>query len=145
MKKISVICFLFLTSAITCLSENNKQKSELQINTFNYLPKEIDGCRSCFYLSKIDKRLNKYIYVNDFAKYSFIKIGNQLEKFTLVKNYSIGKIDVYLYKNKSIQLKIEIKTKKVIGEEDTNVTGTMTVETSEDGKKIIDFIGDIGC
>ncbi len=123
------------------------QNKGIIIGTFgeNQIPKEIDGCGSYFYLSESDKKSNKYLLVNDFAKTSFIKINNQLVKFTLFKNYSVGKTDVYLYKNGKTQLKVEVKTKKATGDENMVVAGTMTVQ-DQYGKKIaLNFIGDSGC
>ena len=134
--------FLILVSAFSY-----GQNKGIIIGTFGekQTPKEIEGCSSFFYLSESDKKLNKYLYVNDFAQTSFIKVNNQLVKFTLIKNYPVGKTDVYLYKNGKTQLKVEVKTKKATGDENMVVTGTMTVQ-DQYGKKIaLNFIGNSGC
>jgi hypothetical protein len=63
-----------------------------------------------FLFVKNDRKLKKYIYVNDFGQFAFIKIGKTLQKFTLVRNYSMGRTGIFLYKKDTIQLKIQIKT-----------------------------------
>lgn len=141
MKKF-ITYFLILVSAFSYA-----QNKGIIIGTFGekQIPNEIEGCSSFFYLSERDKKLNKYLYVNDFAQTSFIKINNQLVKFTLIKNYSVGKTDIYLYKNGKTQLKVEVKTKKDTGDENMVVTGTMTVQDQYGNKIALNFIGDSGC
>ncbi|HEY4322827.1 MAG TPA: hypothetical protein VGN20_02545 [Mucilaginibacter sp.] len=126
-------------------SRGIKQQVSLEINTFTELPEEIYGCSSFFYLSKNDRKLKKYIYVNDFGQFAFIKIGKTLEKFTLVKNYSIAGTRTLLYKKDSILLKIQIKTKESTSDGGDFVTGTMAIQNGNGRTVVLDFIGDIGC
>jgi hypothetical protein len=142
MKKIILIWFLVMVSVAAYTQ--NKPTHIFKINSFTGLPKEIDGCSSYFFLSKNDKKTERYLFVNDLAQLSFIKIDNKLVKFTLVKNYKIGKVDVFLYKSGSMTLQIELKTQKSI-EDQTEVTGIMTVQFPTGQKETLNFIGDIGC
>lgn len=143
MKKVILICVLLFVTVLAY--SQNKVTPVVKINTFTQIPKEIDGCGCYFFLSKKDKNLNRYIAVNDFAQFAFIKIGSNVEKFKLVRNFTVGKIDVYLYSQGASQLKIEIKTKTQTGPESNSITGTMTIETPNNPKKVVDIIGDTGC
>jgi hypothetical protein len=135
------------TSGIEKMSNAIAKQSQeaLEINTFTDLPDEIYGCSSFFYLSKNDRKLKKYVFVNDIGQFAFIKIGKTLQKFELVRSYTIGRTGVYLYKEDTIQLKIQIKTKESTNDGGDFVTGVMTIQNGTGRPVVLDFVGDIGC
>ncbi len=126
-----------------------KQSGGLQLNTFTEaeVPKEIDGCNAALYRSMSERKSDKYIGVNDLGLLAYIKIGNKFERFVQIKYNSVGNKPVWLYQNKdkSIQMKIEVKTKKKTGDESSFITGVMTIETKDGKKIVIPFVGDSGC
>ena len=83
-----MLTFLFVcgqSSSNKSVTQTDKIKPDeevLTIDTFSTFPPEIDGC-SC-YFSNDSTEFNKreYIYMNDFAQTSFLKINGVLTKFT---------------------------------------------------------------
>ena len=140
-------CFLLLITAVG-YSQVNKQQTVLQLNTFTdkEVPKEIDGCTGYFYRNMNDRKLTKYIGINDLGLLAFIKIGNKIERFVQIKFTNVGKTSTWLYhnKDKTIQLIIEIKKSRKTGSESEFITGTITA-TSNGKKTVIDFVGDKAC
>lgn len=106
------------------------------------------GCGDSYFNSIANRKATKFMGIDDGAKYAIFKIDGKLERFIQV-NYvgnasRKGWISVYQNKNKSIRLTIEVKSQKSVGDEDSFITGFITLENK--GKKdIISFVGDSGC
>ncbi|MDR1792049.1 MAG: hypothetical protein LBR36_01195 [Bacteroidales bacterium] len=81
----------------------------LQLELFQKIPVEIDGCTCYFYTSDNDRKENMYILVSDFALLAFVKINEQLLKFEL-QTYD-GQNDVFSYAHKEMIMTIKIKKK----------------------------------
>jgi hypothetical protein len=119
---------------------------ELIIDSFFEFPSEIDGC-SCYFSNDSNEfKSGKYIYVNDFADVSFLKINGKIVKFNQTK-YS--KIDSLTTKVEAIEedykLFMTIIKGKETGEETQLQTGTIILQSKE-GKKIVKtFYGECGC
>jgi hypothetical protein len=130
-------------NSVNAISQtNDKQQAEISLDTFTTIPKEIDGCSCYFYLSETDKNANKYIFVNDFAKIAFVTVNGKLEKFEIKEHKKNSKI--YLYSNKSFDLKVEITKEEPGGEEASNMEGSITI-TKQGAKLIKNFVGSCGC
>ena len=125
-------------------SDSNTQKhTDIELEVFTTLPKEIDGCGCYFYLSEKDKQEGKYMCVNDFANLAFVLVNGKLEKFELTEHKENS--NIYLYANKAFDLKIEITKKESGGEETSKVEGIIIVKTKEGQKLEKTFIGFCGC
>lgn len=74
------ICFMM----IACGKDKpDAQKQEtITIDSFTDLPAQIDGCSCTFSEDSVSYAKEKYIYANDFAKTSFIKIDGKLVELT---------------------------------------------------------------
>ena len=115
--------------------------NKIVVNTFSVIPKEIDGAGCSFYLTKMDKKKEKYILVNDFAEFAFMTINGKGEKFKLKSNKQNP--ETYIYSNKTYQLVVTIKKKKEVGYESVNNEGTLKLKKGND-EISINFIGECG-
>jgi len=116
------------------------------IDTFSIFPPEIDGCSCYFSNNSTEFKKGEYIYINDFAEVSFLKINGILTKFTqtdykvIDKTTTIAKAKSELY-----EITIEVKDGKQSGEETSLKSGTIKL-TDKNGKTITKtFYGECGC
>jgi len=118
----------------------------LTIEPFSTFPSEIDGCSCYFSNDSIDFNNGKYIYVNDFAQISFLKINGVLTKFTQTEFSKSDKgITKARYKADKYQMAIEVKDGKSADGETMMKTGTIKV-TDKNGRALIkNFYGECGC
>jgi hypothetical protein len=118
----------------------------LSIDTFSIFPPEIDGC-SC-YFSNDSTEFNKgeYIYMNDFAQTSFLKINGVLIKFTQTDYKNVSKTTtVAKAKSDKYEMTIEVIDGKQSGDETALKSGTIKL-TGKNGETITKtFYGECGC
>jgi len=124
-------------------AEQPKETVKVSLDAFSVLPKDIEGCSCYFYLSKKDKKEEKYIFVNDFAKIAFVSVNGKIEKFIL-KEHQEG-TDIYLYSNGTYDLKTKITKKESDGTEGSNEEGIITLMKGSDILFEKNFIGSCGC
>jgi hypothetical protein len=124
-------------------AKKSKEGVEISLDIFSDLPKEIEGCGCYFYLSKKDKKEEKYIFMNDFAKIAFVSINGKMEKFTL-KEYQTGS-NIYLYSNGTYDLRTKITKKESDGAEGFNEEGVLTLMKGSITVVEKSFIGSCGC
>ena len=159
-KKNALSTFLtavLLTFLFAC-GQNNSNKSATQadntkpdeptftIDTFSTFPPEIDGC-SCYLSNDSTEFKNgEYIYVNDYAQTSFIKISSVLTKFTQTDLKEIDSLNVIAkYKSDKYEMTIKTKNGRQNGDETWLKTGTIKL-TGKNGKTITKtFYGECGC
>lgn len=116
------------------------------IDTFSSLPPEIVDC-SCYFSNDSNEFKNgEYIYVNDFAEISFLKINGTMRKFVQT---SFRKIDLSHskaeYQSDGYKMTIEILEVKQSGYETSLKSGTIKL-TDKNGKTITrSFYGECGC
>ena len=141
------VAFKIDKSKLKIITQNlNRPNLTLTIDTFSEFPPEIDGCSCYFSNNSGELASHKYIYANDFAQTSFMKINGVLTKFTQV---SLKKIDnkntIAKYKSSKFEITLEIKDGKKNGEETMLKTGTITLTDKQGNsiKKI--FYGECGC
>lgn len=123
------------------------EDNTLFISTFTDLPNEIDGCSCLFSSDSVSYANNTYIFANDFAKVSFMQINGKLTKFeqiSFIKNDSLSTTASYK-SDGGVEIDIETKRGKEMGEESVEETGTITVK-QDDGQTITKSIyGACGC
>ncbi len=132
---------------ISCAKEKTQsQKSEtFTVNTFTDLPPEIDGCSCIFSEDSLSYAKEKYIYANDFAKTSFIKVNGKMIRLTETEHANQNSVT----KSKSIgdgyEVEIKAKVFRTTDLEYNEMEGTMTIK-SKKGKTLTKTIyGVCGC
>lgn len=146
-----------LTFLFAC-GQNNPSKSATQtdnkltneqgltIDTFSTFPPEIDGCSCYFSNDSTEFKKGEYIYMNDYAQTSFLKINGVLTKFTQTDFKEVNKTTT-VAKAKSEKYEMTIKVFDGIqnGDETWLKTGTIKL-TNKSGKTITKtFYGECGC
>ena len=148
MKNLKLILIGLLTvffSSSYCQQPNNKE-TKLEFEVFKEIPSEINACACYFSKSEMDYNSNEYIFVNDFAKYAFIKLNGEIEKFERIENSDKQTENTYrIYKNGDLTLQIELTKKTPMGEEISRLFGTMILTNSKGLKVTMDFFGTCGC
>ncbi len=152
--KIKIIFGLFLFAMqVSCVQSSTKKgqvspktSDQLNIESFSELPDEIDGCSCYFSNDSNDFKSEKYIYVNDFADISFMKINGEMVKFKLTKYSKIDSLTSEAHATEGeYELTLRITKGIETGEETQLQTGTLILKTKQ-GKKIVkSFYGECGC
>jgi hypothetical protein len=153
----SVLTIIILTLLFSCgQAKTNKdvshidsksiEQQSISIDSFSDFPQEIDGC-SCYFSNDSTDFYNKqYIYVNDFAQTSFLKINGVMTKFTQTEYKEIDEENVKAkYTSDNFEMTIEVKDGIHNGDETMLKTGTITL-TDKNGKTVTKtFYGECGC
>ena len=149
---VAVLTFLFACGQ----SNSNKNISQtdnkvaddqvLTIDTFATFPPEIDGCSCYFSNDSTEFKKGEYIYMNDYAQTSFLKINGVLTKFTQTDFKEIDSLNIKAkYKNDNYEMTIESKDGIQNGDETWLKTGTIKL-TDKSGKTVTrTFYGECGC
>lgn len=119
---------------------------ELTIDTFSTYPPEIDGCSCYFSNDSMEFKKGEYIYINDYAQTSFLKINGVLTKFTQT---DFKQVDSLTVKVKYLSDNYEMTVISIDGIQNGDETwlksGTIKV-TDKSGKSITKaFYGECGC
>ena len=121
------------------------QTKDLAFDSFSEFPEEIDGCSCYFSRSAKEFEGQKYIYTNDFANTSFVKVNGELRKLELRKHEE-GPISYYIYSDSEYELRVEIKSRQPIEDELDWVTGEMTLNDLKNHKTVkTEYVGECGC
>jgi hypothetical protein len=134
------------TSQVIEKKEITQNIEPLRIDTFSTFPDEIDGCSCYFSNDSTEFEQGKYIYMNDYAEISFMKINGILTKFTQTEFKEKDKTTfVAKFISDKYNLTIEVKRGKQNGEETTLQSGTIKL-IDKKGKTITTtFYGECGC
>jgi hypothetical protein len=118
----------------------------LIIDTFSTFPLEIDGCSCYFSNDSIEFKKGEYVYMNDYAQTSFLKINGVLTKFTQTDFKEIDSLRVKAkYKSDNYEITIDTKDGIQNGDETWLKTGTIKL-TDKKGKTVTKtFYGECGC
>lgn len=118
----------------------------LTIDTFKTFPTEIDGCSCYFSNDSTEFKKGEYIYMNDFAEISFLKINGVLTKFKQTEFKEVDKTTrIAKAKSDKYEMSIEIHDGIQSGDETWLTTGTIKL-TDKTGKTISKtFYGECGC
>lgn len=115
---------------------NSEKVQTFKIDTFSAFPAEIDGCSCYFSNNSTEFKDGKYIYINDFAETSFVKINGVLTKFKQTEFKKVSKSTIVTkFKSDNYEMTIEVVDGKQSGGETTLKTGTIKV-TDKNGKTI---------
>lgn len=146
----TILITVTLTLLLACRQGNSdktmEQRVNLTIDTFTTVPPEIDGCSCYFSKDSLEFKKGDYVYVNDFAQTSFLRINGVLTKFTQTEFKEVNKTKT-LAKAKSdkYEMTIEVFDGRQNGDETSLKTGTIKV-TDKNGKTItMTFYGECGC
>jgi hypothetical protein len=146
------LTFLFAcgqSSSNKCVTQTDNKKPDndiLTIDTFSTFPPEIDGCSCYFSNDSAEFNKSEYIYMNDFAQTSFLKINGVLTKFTQTDYKEVSKTTtISKAKSDKYEMTIEVIDGKQSGDETSLKSGTIKL-TDKNGKTIIKtFYGECGC
>ncbi|AWW00235.1 hypothetical protein [Arcticibacterium luteifluviistationis] len=156
MKLIAVLGLALALAA--CNSQSNESASDSEsiaedptesINTINLssfqeseFPKAIDGC-ACYYKEK-GKEDEGYIYVDDFSRLAFIKIGDTFEALEIYEAHSEN--GVVYHKCRAEHYGVDINLTETGHEDETwQYEGSMEINKIDGSKKTIQVIGECGC
>ena len=145
-KLLTLVCSSLIF--ISCAKEKAEaQKPEtFTVNTFTDLPPEIDGCSCTFSEDSVSYAKEKYIYANNFAATSFIKINGKLIELTETEHSNPDSLTT-VSKSTGGGYKVEIKAKvfRTVDLEYNEMKGTMAIK-SKKGKTVTKTIyGGCGC
>ena len=131
---------------VTQVDNTTIDNQVLTIDTFATFPPEIDGCSCYFANDSTEFKKGEYIYMNDFAQTSFLKINGLLTKFTQIDFKDIDSLNVKAkYKSDNFEMSIEVKDGPQNGDETMLKTGTIKL-THKNGQTITrTFYGECGC
>ena len=157
-----ILLFLCLY-LLSCSSKNERKQNErrlnstiksielsseqaLKLDTFSTFPKEIDGCSCYFSKDSIDFNKGNYIYMNNFAQTSFVKINGQLIRFTEKEHKKLDSIHFKVkFSAKNYKMTLESTIGRQNGDETFLETGTINI-TDMKGRTISNsFYGECGC
>jgi len=151
---LTVVTTVFLFSCGQNNSNKNATKADsilandqrLTIDTFSTFPPEIDGCSCYFSNDSAEFKKGKYIYLNDYAQTSFLKINGVLTKFAQTDSKEIDSLKVKAnYISDNYEMTIESKDGMRNGDETWLKTGTIKL-TGKEGETITKtFYGECGC
>lgn len=134
------------TSQILEKKEITQNIEPLRIDTFSTFPDEIDGCSCYFSNDSTEFEQGKYIYMNDYAEISFMKINGILTKFTQTEFKEKDKTTVVAkFISDKYDLTIEVKRGKQNGEETTLQSGTIKLNDKNGKTVTTTFYGECGC
>jgi hypothetical protein len=130
-------------------SITNPTTSEIEIiiDTFSTFPPEIDGCSCYFSNDSKEFKKHQYIFMNDYAEITFLKINGTLTKFKQGEFKQINKVtSISKAFNELYELTIQVKDGKQSGDEAWTKTGTIKLTHKKSGKTITrTFYGECGC
>ena len=151
---LTVVTLTFLLACGQSNSNKNSAQTDntasddqaLTIDTFSTFPPEIDGCFCYFSNDSTEFKKGEYVYMNDFAQTSFLKINGVLTKFTQTDFKEINKmITVAKAKSDKYELTIEVIDGIQSGDETALKSGTIKL-ADRNGKTITKtFYGECGC
>jgi hypothetical protein len=134
------------TQNVTQTNNITSGDQALTIDTFSTFPPEIDGCSCYFSNDSTEFKKGEYIYMNDFAQTSFLKINGTLTKFTQTDFQKAGTTrTIAKAKSDRYEMTIEVKDGLQSGDETSLKSGTITL-TDKNGKTMRrTFYGECGC
>jgi hypothetical protein len=151
MKSIYVIIItafvIFTIKPVSAYCQNSKSpENKLVIESFSTLPSEINGCSCYFSNDSVELKSGKYIFVNDFAQTSYLKINGTMTKFTQTEFEDIDfENTVAKYNNNSFELIVQVKKGQQIGYETISLTGTIKITDKKGNTISKGFYGFCGC
>ena len=120
--------------------------SRITINSFSDFPSEIDGCSCYFSIDSVDFKRSNFIYVNNFAATSFMKINGKLIKFIETAHRQAKGTDVIAkYSSPEYKMMILVKDGKQNGNETSLKSGLIKISNNNGETVTQTFYGECGC
>src|SRR5690606_40181846 len=111
--------------SVTQTTSITTEKLTLSIDTFSTFPPEIDVCSCYFSNDSTEFKKGEYIYMNDYAQTSFLKVNGVLTKFTQTDFKEVDSLNVKAkYKSDHYEMTIEYKEEIQNGDETWLKKGT---------------------
>lgn len=147
-----LITFLFACGQRSTI-ENEEQAANkisnepiLTIDTISTFPPEIDGCSCYFSNDSLEFTKGKYVYMNDFAQTSFLKINGVLTKFTQTEFKEVNKkITVSKARSDKYEMTIEVINGNENGDETSLKSGKIILKDKNGNTITKAFYGECGC
>jgi len=126
--------------------KNTDDDQVLTIDTFSDFPPEIYDCICIFSNNEIDFKNESYIYMNDYAQLSFLKINGVLTKFIQTESKKIDSLNtIEKFSSDDYEITVYTKHGEQNGDESWLYTGKIEL-TNKSGKLITkNFYGECGC
>lgn len=145
---VKYIVFFVALFVVSCKSERTEPQPDqpFTVDSFTEFPPEIDGCSCYFANDSIEFNAEKYIYMNDFAETSFVKINDTLIKFKQISHNQIDSLNtVAKYRSTNYNMILKVKDKWSNGYETYLNEGTIEI-TDKNGRTVtLKFYGECGC
>lgn len=151
---LTLVALIFLFACGQSNSNKNEKQADtitnynqiLTLDTFSTFPPEIDGCSCYFSNDSIAFKKGEYIYMNDYAKTSFLKINGVLTKLTQTDFKEIDSLNIKAtYKNDNYEMIIESTDRMQNGDETWLKTGTIELSDKKGETITKKFYGECGC
>lgn len=132
--------------SVTQINDTKLGEQVLTIDTFSTFPPEIDGCSCYFSTDSTEFKKGQYIYMDDYAQTSFLKINGVLTKFTQIYFKEIDSLNAKAkFNSGNYEMTIESKDGIQNGDETWLKIGTIIL-TDKKGKTMTKtFYGECGC
>ena len=143
MKNYNPLAIILILIALTISKSNGQGK--LSIDSFTTFSPEINGCSCYFSNDSTEFKNKKYIYANDFAQTSFLKINGVMTKFKQTDFQSDNGKTLAKYKSDGYEMTIEVKYRKQNGDETWLRTGTIKLIDKNGNTLTKKFYGECSC
>ena len=126
--------------------KNEETPVTLSIDTVSDFPPEISGCSCYFSNDSIEFKKEIYIYMNDFAQTSFLKINGKLTKFIQTEFKEITEIKtISIAKSSDYEITVEINNGTKYGYETSIHSGSIKLTDKKGNTITREFYGLCGC
>ena len=120
-------------------------EKKISLENFSTFPPEIDGCSCYFSKDSTDFAKEQYIFANDFAETSFLKINGKFIKFTQISKIDMKTYEKIKYQSEEYEMNLELKQGKQNGDETTLQSGKLNVKDKNGNETETEFYGECGC
>jgi hypothetical protein len=136
----------FFAIGLSNVNKNISVEHTLTIDAFSNFPSEIDGCSCYFSNNSTEFKNGKYIYMNDLAQTSFLKINGVLTKFIQTDFKVVDKKTTFAKsKSNKYEMTIEVIHCKQSGYETSLQSGTIKLMDKNGNSIKRKFYGECGC
>ena len=137
---------IIILTVLSACGHSQTNEPGLTIGTFSTLPPEIEGCSCYFSTDSTEFRHGVYIYINDFAQISFLKINGIMTEFTQIDFKKVDETTtIAKAKSELYEMTIEVKDGKQSGEETSVKFGKIKL-TDKTGRTVTKtFYGECEC
>gem|GEM_PF-5369296 len=148
-----LICWIFLSDCgqkrVTDVSSDTLNtphfNNTINLETFDTVPSDIEGCSCSFSNTLADANINEYICVTNYSNIAYLKLNGELTKFLLTKSDTlVDGTSIINYENERLKLTIECKFTKTEYESSSTI-GTIRLNDKSGEILTRKFVGGCGC